>query len=115
MVLIFRGDEEVEVSSARAMLEAADAGKGDVRLRSVTTVSKQKEQQKLKLVTIEVPNPQPASILKRKRDPSASSSRPKIPFTNNAEKKTGGKSHLWDGAVGRVSTAEAHYPNDAEE
>ena len=102
----------MEGSSARAMFEAADAGKGDARLKSVTTVSKQKQQQKLRLVTIEVPNPQSTSILKRKQDPSASTSRPKSPLPTTPKR---GKSFLWDGAVGRVSTAEVHYPNDAEE
>ena len=87
MVTTFRGDEEVEVKSAKEMFEAAESGKGDVRLKGITTASKKKEDARKKSVTIEVPNPQPASILKRKRDPLASSSTPKSPLPTTPKRK----------------------------
>ena len=79
-------DEEVEVNTAREMLETANAGKGDVRLKGITSASKRKEDAK-KSVVIEVPNPQPASILKRKRDPLTTPSTSKSPLPTTPKRK----------------------------
>ena len=90
MVSSFRGDDVMGGAEAKRILEEAAAGKGDIRLKSAVTLSKQKQQQQSRVVSIEEPKPHPPSILKRGRDHSASSSRPKSPAPTPKRRPTAG-------------------------